>query len=76
MGKGPESKSKLVPLGFALMIAGMALPRALSTMLDGMGPGALREAVYVAMGLLYLGFIVGLAVAIIGMIRNRRLFRG
>lgn len=70
-----SSRSRLVPAGLALMITGMAFPRALSVLADGIGPGRGREAVTAATLILYAGFVVGLGLAIVGILRNRRALR-
>lgn len=75
MGREGAGRSRLVPLGFALMILGVAFPRALSAAMNGLEPGLLRSALTVVIRLLYVGFLVGLVAAIIGIVRNRRLFK-
>ncbi len=75
MAREGAGRSRLVPLGFALMILGVAFPRALSSAMEGLEPGLLRSAVSVVIQLLYVGFLVGLVAAIVGIVRNRRLLK-
>lgn len=75
-GPRPRSRrSRLVPLGFALMLAGISLPQALSQLTEGLEPGRLRDAVSWLGALLYAGVFVGLVAAAVGLRRNRRLQR-
>jgi uncharacterized membrane protein len=68
----PESRSKLLPLGFSMMIIGVVFPRALSFFAEGLEPGRLQRIVTAASGVLLACFLVGLVLGIIGFIKNRR----
>lgn len=70
-----KSKSRLVPVGFVLMVVGITFPRALSTVASNMNPGPGRSAVVALMVLLIAGFLVGLVAAVMGVLRNRRMHR-
>jgi len=70
-----KSRSRLVPVGFVLMVVGITFPRALSTAASNMQPGAGRSAVVALMMLLLAGFLVGLVAATVGILRNRRMQR-
>jgi hypothetical protein len=70
-----QRRSRLVPLGFVLMVVGVAFPRALSTVVRGMEPGAGRSAVTGLIVLLFAGFLAGLVMAVMGILRNRRMYR-
>lgn len=70
-----KSKSRLVPVGFVLMVVGITFPRALSTVASNMSPGVGHSAVVALMVLLIAGFLVGLVVAVVGLLRNRRMYR-
>jgi hypothetical protein len=58
------------------MIVGVAFPRALSSAMSGLEPGPLQSALSVLIQALYVGFLVGLVAAIVGIVRNRRLLKG
>lgn len=70
-----RGRSRLVPLGFALMIAGIAFPRALQAVVAGLEPGTLRQVATAASMILYGGFLTGLVLAVAGILRNRRALR-
>ena len=73
---GPRSRrSRLLPLGFVLMVVGITFPRALSMVARGLEPGPLRAGVNWLSGLLYAGVLVGLVAAVVGIRRNRRWYR-
>ncbi len=70
-----KSKSRLVPVGFVLIVVGITFPRALSTVASNMSPGPGRSAVMALMILLIAGLLVGLVAAVTGLLRNRRRYR-
>jgi hypothetical protein len=70
-----RASSKLVPLGFALMIVGIAFPRGLTPLAGNLEPGLSRQLVLWLIGLLYVGFVFGLVAAVVGLLRNRRVRR-
>ena len=70
-----RQRSKLVPLGFALMIVGIVFPRALQSLASGLGPGPASRTVGIIANGLILCFLVGLGAAIVGLIRNRRMMK-
>jgi hypothetical protein len=70
-----KSRSRLVPVGFVLMVVGITFPRALSTVASNLQPGTGRSAVVALMMLLIAGFLVGLVAATVGILRNRRMQR-
>lgn len=71
-----KSRSRLVPVGFVLMVVGMTFPRALSTVAKNMEPGPVRSGIVALMILLLVGFLVGLVAAVVGILRNRRMGAG
>ena len=70
-----KSRSRLVPVGFVLMVVGITFPRALSTVASNMKPGPGRSAVVALIAMLFTGFLVGLVAATVGILRNRRMQR-
>lgn len=58
------------------MIMGLAFPRALTTLMEGVGEGPLRSAISVLIQILYVGFLAGLVSAIVGIRRNRKMLKG
>jgi hypothetical protein len=72
VGSEKGSRSKLLPLGFALMIMGIAFPGAITGLTEGLDPGAPRTILEVLVRVLYAGFLIGLGVAILGILKNRR----
>jgi len=71
-----KTRSRLVPVGFVLMVVGMTFPRALSTVVKNMEPGPVRSGIEALMILLLVGFLVGLVAAVVGILRNRRMGAG
>ena len=57
------------------MVVGITFPRALSTVASNMDPGPGRSAVVALMVLLIAGFLAGLVAAVMGILRNRRMYR-
>ena len=70
-----QQRSKLLPLGFAMMIVGIAFPRAIQSLAAGLGPGTAGRALGVIASGLVLIFVVGIVVAIVGIVRNRRIMK-
>ena len=70
-----RARSRLVPLGFVLMVVGVAFPRALSSVVTGLPPGPGRSAVVALIVVLVVGFLAGLVMAVVGIVRNRRTYR-
>ena len=68
-------RSKLLPLGFALMILGMAFSRGLATFGQGLNDATYRGIVMILTDLMRLCFFLGLVFGILGFLRNRRATR-
>lgn len=65
-------RSKLLPLGVALMIAGMAFSRGLAALAQDLNEGTYRRIVLILADALSLCIILGLVLGIAGFVRNRR----
>jgi len=70
---GPLKKSVLYPLGMLLLMAGIILPQLLKNSARVMEPGPLRSYLFLAADLFTVCLFVGVACAIIGARRNRKL---
>ena len=66
-------KSILVPLGVLLILLGIVAPLPLAPAAESMPPGTLRSVSFLVLNLFRLCFFVGVACAIVGARRNRRL---
>ena len=67
------TKSILVPLGVLLILLGIVAPLPLAPAAQSMPPGTLRSVSFLAINLFRLCFFVGVACAIVGARRNRKL---
>jgi hypothetical protein len=72
IGSAPK-KSILVPLGVLLILLGIIVPLPLTPAAQSMQPGTLRSVSFFAINLFRVGFFAGVACAIIGACRNRKL---
>jgi predicted tellurium resistance membrane protein TerC len=66
-------KSILVPLGVLLILLGIVAPLPLAPAAESMLPSTLRSVSFLAINLFRLCFFVGVACAIVGARRNRKL---
>jgi predicted tellurium resistance membrane protein TerC len=67
------SKSILVPLGVVLILLGIVAPLPVAPAAQSMPPGTLRSLSFLAVNLFRICFFVGVACAIVGARRNRKL---
>lgn len=68
----PQKKSVLVPVGIGFLAAGVVVPRPLATFAAGLPEGPMRALAFLSTDLFRLGFFVGLALVVIGALRNRK----
>ena len=69
----PPKKSVLYPLGMLLILAGIILPQLLKNTARVMETGSLRSYSFLAADIFTVCFFVGVACAILGARRNRKL---
>lgn len=73
MASTPKAaSSSLVPLGGALIVLAVVAPRAVHGAAQSLEAGALKGGLFILSDLLRVGFFVGLAMVIIGALRNRK----
>jgi hypothetical protein len=68
----PARRSRLVPWGVVLVALGLLAPRPIQAVAAGMAAGGLSGLLFIATDVFRLGFFVGIAFLIIGVLRNRR----
>lgn len=68
----PPRRSRLVPWGVVLVALGLFAPRPIQAVAAGMAGGGLSGLLFTATDVFRVGFFVGIAFLIIGVLRNRR----